>query len=517
MGTTSLPRRDVFICFSKARPGEAQVALALKDELERLDTFAYEYEDWSWVASGVDNTELDVDREKLRRMLATCKVVVLISPHDGEASVGVQTEIAELRECASPVILLHWSPSGWRPLDEPPELAGLNIIWGYEGRSAGQGKVAQNQAEHIAQQLAVAAWTACTLHWCASEHRSTAGRLIALLPEEPKWPLLNLRHSKPPVVSEEWPDPPEVGALAASVAANASADDLRSFVEQWRAGLDLLTEDLAEGARFSLQRPLRTLHEALESLAVSACVTHGMLSRLSNDILRRRGLMLVRLNRPEEAIPALRDALEGAPPDTLFEIHQALSLAQQENDPDAAIASMTDAIACAPTPDLARSLRYNRGALRSRQRIDSDAAIEDFSFVAEHAANAVERHSALLGRARLRSDGGDRDGAITDFTLLLGDADATPRLAVSAWMDRGALLHAAGRHVDAIDDWGKAIHAADAAPLQRFRTLEARAQVLEALGRKREAADDYERMIEFSDVAERYRVELRQLVSRLRG
>jgi tetratricopeptide (TPR) repeat protein len=273
-----------------------------------------------------------------------------------------------------------------------------------------------------------------------------------------------------------------VGAFAASVAADASADDLRSFVDQWRAGHDLLAEDLAEDAQFSLQRPVRTLHEALESLAKSACARHNGLSQLSNELQRRRGLMLVRLNRPEEAVQALRTALKGAPQETHFEIHQALSFAQQDTDPAAAIASMTDAIACAPTPDQARMLWYNRGALRSKQRIDSDAAIEDFSFVVQHAASALERHSALLGRARLRAQSGDSVGAIADFSLLLNDADATPRLAVSAWMDRGALLHAAGGHADAIADWGHAIHAADAEPVQRFRSLEARAQALEALG-----------------------------------
>ena len=517
MTNAALPDRDVFICFSKSRPGEAQVALALKDQLERLDLFAWEYEDWSWVESRDPGSEPDVDRAKLRGMLATCKVVVLISPHEGEASDGVRTEIAELRACASPVILLHWSPHGWHPLDDPPELAGLNLIWDYEGRSEGQGKVAQNQAGHIAAQLAVAAWTACTLTWCAVEHPRTAGRLISLLPEEPRWALLNLRYSKPAVETEDWPDPPDVKALAAGIAAHASADELRSFVVAWRSGLDLLAEDLAGQARVSLKQPVTTLHAALEALAVSACVNNADLARFTNDMFRRRGLMLVRLNRPEDAVRELQRALEGAPKESHFEIHQALALALQTSEPPAAIASMTAAMECAPTPEVARTLRYNRGALRSQLAVELEAANEDFSFVIANATTPLERNSALLGRARLRAKADDRNGAIADFTLLLDQPDATPRLAVSAWMDRGALLHASGRHAEAIDDWRHVIVSADASPKQRFRALEARAQALEALGHQREAAADYEQMAGFSELSTNYRNELRKMVDQLRG
>lgn len=105
-------QKDVFICFSKARPGEAKVAIALKDELEQLGLFAFEYEDWSWVDSGISNEEPEVDRSTLRHMLTHISVVVLISPHSGLPSEGVQKEIEELRSCKSPVILLHWSPGG---------------------------------------------------------------------------------------------------------------------------------------------------------------------------------------------------------------------------------------------------------------------------------------------------------------------------------------------------------------------------------------------------------------------
>jgi hypothetical protein len=74
-GNTACPR-DVFICFSKSRPGEAKVAIALKDVLEQHGLFAFEYEDWKWVSGDVDY-EPDIDRGTLRHMLTSSSVVVL--------------------------------------------------------------------------------------------------------------------------------------------------------------------------------------------------------------------------------------------------------------------------------------------------------------------------------------------------------------------------------------------------------------------------------------------------------
>src|SRR6185295_17154124 len=427
-----ISRRDVFICFSKARPGEAQVALALKEQLEQIGLFAFEYEDWNWVADSVSGDEPDVDRRTLRHMLTACSVVVLISPHAGAASAGVQTEIAELRSCASPVILLHWSPEGWQPLFEPPELVGLNIVWSYEGRTSGNRGVAQNQCEHIARQLAVASWTACQVYWAAADHPRTAARVLAMIPEEPVEPLLNLRLVRPAVEPADWPEPADLDALAASVAADASAEDLRAFMHQWRDGTDLLAAELADEAAFSLKRPVNTLYTALEALCQHAGDRRPELQELPGETLRRRGLMLTRLNRPKEALPVLQQALVTAAEDTRFEIHQALALAQQDSDPAGAVESLTRAIECSPTPEIACSITYTRGVLKAKAS-NLAAAIDDFTFVADHGTSATTRHSALRARAGLRADAGDPDGAIADFTQILADADSTPRTAVSAW------------------------------------------------------------------------------------
>ena len=46
MTTTEPAQWDVFVGFSKSEPIEARFALAIKDGLEQLGRFAYEYEDW---------------------------------------------------------------------------------------------------------------------------------------------------------------------------------------------------------------------------------------------------------------------------------------------------------------------------------------------------------------------------------------------------------------------------------------------------------------------------------------
>jgi tetratricopeptide (TPR) repeat protein len=508
-------RRDVFICFCKARPGEARVAIDLKDQLEQLGLFAFEYEDWKWIAAAVPGDEPDVDRQTLSHMLTTCSIVVLISPHSGAASAGVQTEIAELRSLGSPVILLHWSPEGWHPLLDPPELAGLNIVWSHEGRSD-KGDVAQNQSEHIARQLAVASWIACHLRRAATGHPRTAARALAMIPEEPRDPLLNLRLARPEV-EPDWADDPDLDTIAASVATDASIEDLRAFVHDWRDGSDLLAANLAHEAQFSLKRPVNTLYRVLEALCTHACDRKTELRDLSADTLERRGLMLVRLNRPEEALPVLKQALLTAPADRHYEIHQALALSQQDSDPAGAIDSFTRAIECAPTSDLASSITYSRGVIRSKAPSTRAAAIADFTFVIDDGSSATIRHSALRARAGLRADADDVDGAIADFTQILDDAAATPRTAVSAWMDRSAMYYRQGRMTEALADLTSAVRAADANPLQKFRSLEARAQLLEKLERGREAADDYESMTRFSSISRDYRAELTRTIARLRG
>jgi tetratricopeptide (TPR) repeat protein len=513
--TNGVGQRDVFIVFSKARPGEAKVAIALKDEIEQLALFAFEYEDWSWIESATPHGEADIDRRTLRHMLTTCSVVVLISPHEGDASAGVQVEIDELRACGSPTILLYWSPQGWHPLLDHPALEGLNIIWSYEGKTSGVQDVAQNQCDHIARQLATASWLACQLQSFRKHHANTAARLLDLIPAGPAAPLLNFRLQRDEAESDERGEPGDLEALAGDVVAAAAVNDVTAFVHDWRGGPDLLAESIAGEARFSLVRPVRTFHAACEALCRQACRRFPELADLPGRLLHGRGLMLTRLNRHDEAVEQLQKAVELVPGEERWTAHQSLGLAQQNLDLAAAIASFTCAIECSPMLETTCGLTYNRGALRSEAAAGA-AAIEDFTFVVDRSESPTLRHSALRARARERARGGDHDGAIADFTQLLADAQATPRTAVSAWMDRGALYRLQGRHADAIADWTCAIGAADASPEQRFRSLEARARTLEEAGQPLAAAEDYEAMAGYSAMSRENREELLQSVARLR-
>jgi tetratricopeptide (TPR) repeat protein len=337
-----------------------------------------------------------------------------------------------------------------------------------------------------------------------------------LIPEEPSDPLLNFQLQRPAAEATEWRDPVDVTLLAADVATDATDDDLRAFLDDWRDGTDLMAETLADEAQFSLIRPSRTFHAACDALCRRAERRLAGGVDQSGASLHKRGLMLARLNRQDEAIGVLQQALDAVPDEARYEVYQAMALAQQESDPEAAIQNLTTAIACSPQLEITCGMTYNRGVLRLSVDADSPLAVDDFSFVAHRSTSTTLRHSALRARARALTDRNDHDGAIADYTTLLAEAQSTPRTAVSAWMDRGILYRLQGRTADAIADWTRAIDAADAGSLQRFRSLEARAQVLAESGQRLAAAADYEAMASYTNASRNYRDELRRTAARLR-
>jgi tetratricopeptide (TPR) repeat protein len=505
--------RDVFICFSKARPGEAKVALALKDALEQLGLFAFEYEDWSWVAEGLSDSDGTVDRSTLAAMLSTCSVVVLISPHEGSASIGVQTEIAELRRGEVPVILLHWSPGGWHPLLDPPELEGLNIIWSLQGTSMRVNDVADNQCTSLARQLATGCWLAYQVKRLRNTHPRTVDALFARMPAVPGPPLLSFELQTPANEPQDRDEPIDVMVTGSHIVRDATEADLQAFATDWRDGTDLMAQVLAQEAQFSLIRPMQTFQRACEALCAHAEHRVGARREISARVLSKRGLMLVRLDRNAEAVAVLERALAIAPADERFEIHRSLALAYEPHDLAAAIHSLTCAIACVPDPELECALRYNRGVLRQKAVADDVASIEDFAYVVERAGAAL-RHSALRARARVLTRRDDYEGAIADHTRVLEHAHETPRTAVSSWMDRGMLYRLQGRTSDAIADWTRGIEAADAHSDQRLKLLQARAELLEQTGRPLEAAADLEAMALHAKAP---REELRAHAARLRS
>jgi tetratricopeptide (TPR) repeat protein len=347
-------------------------------------------------------------------------------------------------------------------------------------------------------------------------HSRTVGTLLARIPIGPGDPLLNFQLQSPADEPAEWHEPIDVTLAAQEIVRDATEDELQSFASDWRDGTDLMAQALAQEARFSLIRPMQTFQRACESLCAYAEQRLGKRRAQSAGELIKRGLMLVRLNRHAQAVPLLEQALAIATPEQRYEAHQSLALAHQPLDVSAAIHSLTCAIACAPHPELACGLRYNRGVLRMSDAADDATALEDFSYVIEHSANIPLRHSGLRARARVLTRRDDHAGAIADYTRVIEDAQETPRTAVSSWMDRGMLFHLQGRTADAIADWTLAINAADAGSQQRFRLLEARAELLEIAGNPLDAATDLEAMAAYTTASHDDREELRAHAARLR-
>jgi tetratricopeptide (TPR) repeat protein len=501
--------RDVFVCFSKSKPGEARVALALKDELRQVGLFAHEYEDWVGDTAVFSGAESAADRKPIHQTLANTAVAVLIAPHDGNPTPGVETELRTLREGATPTILLRWSPKGSHPLLAPSELGGLNIVWTLEGHCSEDGDVTYDQSMWLARQLAIVAWVACLVGRFQNHHPNTIARLLNNLEEEPGEPLRNLRLSEVQVAASG----PRPAFSVDQILQSATHKELEDFVSEWRSGTDLMTVELLNDAKFSLVRVVERLLNTCE--ASSSEVESRFGSTRSSPCLVQRAVMLIRLSREPEAIVTLREALDVADGDERWEIHLKLGLAQMESDPLAAIESFTQASAAGSDLSVKCICAYNRGAIYCESLEDFAHGITDFSFVLSNTQDPKQRNGALRGRALAFTETGNFDAAIADYTALIQQADMTPRIAVSAWMDRGALYQEKGNLNAAVADWTLAIRSADAEEEQRFTTLKARGEALEQLGQFRAAAEDFQTLAEYSNTERKFRESLLARVKEL--
>lgn len=514
---------DVFIVFSKKVPGEAKLALEVKDQLEQLGLQPLEYEHWTWLTAGTESSNApevdeawggDVDRAQLRRLFNGSAAVVYIAPLAGDASAGVEVELEELRGCGSPTLLIYWSPHGWHPLLEPDKVSGLNLVWRTEARSAGKTDIAHNQAEHVARQVAGACWLASVL---ASLPRDGMIRpsLAAVAPNPHTTDALLLFRLTGAVDVDATPegdvdpDPEESGRRCAR---ECGREELVAFSRTWRNGTDLMTEELANELSYGVGRSMRALHGFCEALCRAATDGFPDVAQLPWKDQLDRALMLVRLNRNDEAAVLLAETLPDVPDENLAQAEQILALAK-----DDVSTTTIDGLARQIARETDRSqkalLIYTLGRERLIQEAWADA-VEDFTTVIELGGNLSL--SALLGRARCYARLERDDEAIADFDYILRDPLAAPRLSASAWLDRGGLLWKLGRLDEATADWGEVIRIADASPRQRFLALDARGQVLEELGRWRLAADDYEAMTAYSAMDNDSRSALRLKVDDLR-
>lgn len=81
--------------------------------------------------------------------------------------------------------------------------------------------------------------------------------------------------------------------------------------------------------------------------------------------LKDQGIALIRVDRSDEAIIVLKRALKSVPDEERHVVFQALALAQQKVDPQAAIQSLTSAIKCSPQLEIESVLTYDRGVHRT--------------------------------------------------------------------------------------------------------------------------------------------------------
>jgi tetratricopeptide (TPR) repeat protein len=513
---------DVFIVFSKKVVGEAKLAFAIKDELEQLGLQPLEYEHWTSILESLEGSGSpdadsawggEIDRAALRALFDSSAAVVYIAPLSGEASKGVEVELAELRGCGSPTLLVYWSPFGWHPLLEPDRVAGLNLIWRTEATSAGATDIAQNQAASVARQVAGACWLAAVLrslphdglirHWLKALAPDSADALLRF----------RLTAADDDAAALVIDDAPDLATSARRCADECTREELAAFLRAWRNGTDLMTEVLAGELRYGIALSMRVLYRSCEALCRAALDSFPEFAALRWEDQLSRAEMLVRLNRNDEATELLTKVPMHIPEEGGPSSAQLLAFAAEGNLATTAIDRLTEQIARELEPMRKALLIYTRGARRLNQEAWRDAA-DDFTTVIDLGGKL--RLAALLGRARCYARLERNVDAIADFDSILADPLAAPRLSASAWLDRGSLHWEHGRLEQAISDWGEVVHIADTEPLQRFRALEARGQTLEELGRWRLAADDYEAMATYSSIDPAYRSELRQTIVDLR-
>ena len=511
-GVPDVPRpRDAFIIFSKSRVAEAKLAFALKGELEQLGLFAFEYEHWNWfLPASPDDDADEVDRQAIRSMFDACSTIVLITPVSGDASRGAQLEMEELRGRDIPILLVHWSPEGWSPILEPERFEEMNIVWNQQASSERDGDVRQNHAEHVGRQVAHAAWLVVKLRALYAKHPKTAGLLLSSISHSFDEGLLSFRLRHEETSPEQYVEHDRAMEVAQRVAHDAPLADAESFVREWRSGLDLIAESVAKSAKFELGRTLHGFFDDCEALCQACEARLPALEDMLKSVALERGTVCVRLGREEEAVEVLQRAMRTAAPDTLWQFHQALGLARCVSDMPSAVESFTRAMEHAPNASIRCGLTYDRGAVRIEMGdAGLEQAVADFSVVIDHADSTEMHHAALRGRARALAALGRHDQAIDDYSSILEDPSATPRHAVSAWMDRGWLYQVVGRVADAIVDWTE--------PRQRFLALQARGEAYEKHEEHTRAADDFEAMSRFTAIAREYRDELRTRVAALRA
>jgi tetratricopeptide (TPR) repeat protein len=146
------------------------------------------------------------------------------------------------------------------------------------------------------------------------------------------------------------------------------------------------------------------------------------------------------------------------------------------------------------------SAMMNRGA-RKNQAGDADGAIEDFTaLIGMTNVPADQLAYALYNRGVIKSQVGDAGGAMADYTAVIEMIDAPPAPRAQALFNRGVIKSQAGDADSAIANYTGLIEMIDAPAGQRAQALNNRGVIKGQAGDRDGAMTDLTSVIEMADV-----------------
>jgi tetratricopeptide (TPR) repeat protein len=469
--------RDVFIVFSKREPTEARFALAIKDKVEELGRFAYEYEHWSWLEQGASGRGDDtmVDRVTLRSMLQQALVVIVVPPHGARASDGVVTELEMVADLQLPVILLQWD----RPREKYEGL-NLNVVHRYEVHgSPPTDRWVRSAGRHLAE----IACLGCMVAELRTMHVGIGDVVLDQLPSFGAHSLTSFSLQGMNSRLDRYLHEPDYDTVANAVLATATETALEAFVQDWWATSEPALRFLRQRSHGEVRRPFAAMHDGIGALVKRAREKYSALNRYEADALQRRGLALIRFHDVEGAVTTLTEALGVAARNRSL-IYAARALAHGERgELELALDDITAAVDCAETAQEECTARFNRAIFQAKLQTQASyrLAIEDFSRVIDSSPQTAIQLTALNYRAMDHANVGDIDAALADWQAVIERRVEAPRAAAQAYLNRAGQWLKLGRLPEADKDLTAVVDWADVSSAQRFRALEARAEVRERL------------------------------------
>lgn len=490
--------KDVFVVFSKQRDAESVLALAVKDGLERLGLFAFEYEDWNWLA---DTTDVP-DRARLAGMFDDSKAVLVIAPASEEPSAGVQVELDLLAGKRHPgLVVVEW-PDTAAAFTEPLQPAHVFALEGTAGF----------YLENMGETLAELCWLVCAVDDVARDAPVQAARLLEetaagsrLLAD-----LCAARSTRP---------------LAAH--GTQRADRLEGILQLhawWNGGTADVTATLAEESGHTIVRAAAsTLNGVVGAWCAAAEVADPTLADLPAAVLRSRALTRSRLGDAaalDDITAAAARAAEELERADHIAMRGTLRLAHGEMEGAVTDFNHVLAVASGHPEDarwnaLAAAAHHNLGVTLSA-RGDHGLAADSYTRALEAApADAPEALMYRCHRAINRYRIGDVDGAIADYDAVIARPGDAPRAEAQARLNRGGLLFERGELERAVQDWDRVVVLADATPTQKLKALINSGDARVQLGERTRAADTYARALRDPRLPRSMRNEVRSKIAAL--